>query len=68
MMAGIYFNKGNVIEAMKAFEEVDRLEAGYRMTNHYLAQIYRKVGRSTEASRREMLLEQQRAAGTLKES
>jgi tetratricopeptide (TPR) repeat protein len=67
-MAGIYLQKGNVLEAMRGFEEVDKLQPGYRLTNQYLAQIYRKIGRQTEASRREAALEAPRAAGERPES
>lgn len=68
MMAGIYLTKGNVLDAMKGFEEVDKLEPGYRRTNEYLAQIYRKIGRQTEAERREQMLNAQRATGKLSDS
>jgi Tfp pilus assembly protein PilF len=61
-MAGVYLQKGNVLEAMRVFEEVDRLEPGYRETNHWLAVIYGKIGRTTEASRREQMFEAQKAA------
>jgi superkiller protein 3 len=67
MVAGIYFTKGNVLEAMKAFEEVDRMDSGYRKTNQYLAQIYRKIGRASEASRREAMFEAQKMSGEVKE-
>jgi tetratricopeptide (TPR) repeat protein len=67
-MAGIYLQKGNILEALRGFEEVDKLQSGYRRTNQYLAQIYRKIGRQGDAAKREAAFEAQRAAGEVPES
>ncbi|MBK6425977.1 MAG: tetratricopeptide repeat protein [Blastocatellia bacterium] len=67
-MAGVYARRGKVVEAIAAFSEVDKLQPGYRQTNLYLAKLYAGVKRTSEATRRQKMWDEQVKAGTATDS
>ncbi len=67
-MAGVYARRGKVLEALSAFEEVDKLQPGYRQTNLYLAKLNERIGRKGEATKRQNLWDAQVKSGTASES
>ena len=67
-MAGVYARRGKVVEAIAAFSEVDKLQPGYRQTNLYLAKLFGGVGRTSEATRRQKMWDDQVKAGTATDS
>jgi tetratricopeptide (TPR) repeat protein len=64
-IGGIYFRSNKILEAIDAFTAVDKLSPGYRWTNHYLAELYKRIGQQRKATERARLFEEQKAKGTL---
>lgn len=62
-MAGVYASRNKPLEAIEAFTIVDKAQPGYRRTNFYLWQLNEKIGRTTEATRRQQMFEAQLARG-----
>lgn len=66
-IAGTYYIKGKLVEAMQTFTEVDRESPGYRKTNFYLSELNAHLGRKSEADRRKKMYESQISAGTVRD-
>jgi len=63
-MAGVFARRGKRLEAIAGFEEVDKMQPGYRRTNFYLSELYSTIGRTGEAKKRLQSWEAQVKAGT----
>lgn len=66
-MAGVFARRAKRLEAIAAFEEVDKLQPGYRRTNFYLAALYEKI-RPGEAMKRQQMWDAQVKSGTASDS